>query len=193
MDNRTLVFLPATEPFDDRYGQAPAAIQTHPHWLIHHVRFARMVWYNAAVRQRAVEQIETANLSNLVLVGFSKSGLGAWNMAMALANRVKATVIFDSPMCTQPMPSYFGGGFYQTNAQWCDDLPSKSVTRFAELMPRDSRLILIGGEGFSEDMRLMSRLLNEHDVSHTHIDQPCLKHHWNSGWLAMAFDALARD
>ncbi len=72
-----LVILPATEPDDTTYGPAPERIEAYPEASVHPIRFSSMVWYNEAVCKATIVQIKALNLSEIILVGFSKSGLGA--------------------------------------------------------------------------------------------------------------------
>ena len=66
-----VVFLPATDPRDDRYGRAPDRLDGYTDAMVRHVRFPTMVWYNAAIRRQAIEQIEAMDLPPVILVGFS--------------------------------------------------------------------------------------------------------------------------
>jgi pimeloyl-ACP methyl ester carboxylesterase len=93
-----LVILPATEPDDTTYGTAPMHIEAYPDAVVHQIRFPKMVWYNETVCKETIAQIEALGLSEIVLVGFSKSGLGAWHIARAMPERVAGTIIFDSPV-----------------------------------------------------------------------------------------------
>ena len=93
-----LVILPATEPDDTTYGTAPMHIEAYPEATVHHIRFPKMVWYNETVCKETIAQIEALGLSEIVLVGFSKSGLGVWHIARAMPERVAGTIIFDSPV-----------------------------------------------------------------------------------------------
>ncbi|OGV51650.1 MAG: hypothetical protein A2X49_13960 [Lentisphaerae bacterium GWF2_52_8] len=99
-----IVLLPATEPYDKTYGEMPRQLKGYPQASIHHVSFPRMVWYNREVRGQALEQIAALSISPLILVGFSKSGLGAWNITRTAADIISATIIFDAPVSREALP-----------------------------------------------------------------------------------------
>ena len=89
-----LVLLPATEPGDDTYGIMPGRVEAYPSAVVHPVHFPTMVWYNESIRNAAIAQIQSLETNPVILVGFSKSGLGAWNIARTIPQRISGTIIF---------------------------------------------------------------------------------------------------
>jgi pimeloyl-ACP methyl ester carboxylesterase len=185
-----LVLLPATDPDDPRYGTMPERIAGYPGVVLGHVRFPHVVWYNQAVREQALQQINALPLSPIVLVGFSKSGLGAWNIARTLPGRVEATIIFDAPVIRAELPPWGTGPFYADNEAWLADLPIRHVAEFKAALPAQHRLILISGANFHSEMMALSQALNDTGVEHTFLPRPHLKHHWSSGWIEEGLDRL---
>ncbi|HOF17893.1 MAG TPA: hypothetical protein PK082_03210 [Phycisphaerae bacterium] len=190
---RDWVFLPATEPDDTTYGVAPARLDEAPECRVHHVRFDSLVWYNRAVRRQAAGQIDAMGLSSFALVGFSKSGLGAINLACELGRRVAATVVFDAPVARLKLPPWDTEPFYAGDEDWLADLPMANAATVRQTLPQSHRLILISGEGFHDEMEAFSRRLDELGLGHVFLPRPRMKHHWNSGWLAEAIAALRAD
>lgn len=187
---RHVVFLPATDPNDARYGVAPARLKGFSRLAFHHVRFPTMVWYNAAVRQAAMAQIKALGLPALVLVGFSKSGLGAWNIARALPECVAATVIFDAPATLERRPGWKAEDFYADDAAWQADLPCRLVPEFKAAMPAAHRLVLVSGAAFHPAMSRLSNLLADATVPHTFLARPAMPHHWQAGWIEEALGVV---
>lgn len=185
-----LVYLPATEPGDATYGVVPPEIPGHPRVSVHAVSFPKLVWYNPVVREQAIAQIRDMKLTDIVLVGFSKSGLGAWNIACAIPDLVSGTIIFDAPVARQTLPSWGTENFYADDAAWRADLPIANIERFKSAVPADHQLVLISGEGFGDEMRQLSRALVHADVRHTFLPRPRMQHHWNAGWLEQALGEL---
>lgn len=185
-----LVFLPATDPHDRTYGVIPERIDSYPYVTIHQVRFPAMVWYNQTVRDQAIRQIDAMHLASIVLVGFSKSGLGAWNIARALPGRLAATIIFDAPAAREELPPWSTAAFYPDNAAWLADLPIRHVAEFKTALPKGHRLILISGANFHDEMSALLRALTDAGIAHTFLPRPHLKHHWNSGWIEEALALL---
>ncbi|MBT3342675.1 MAG: hypothetical protein HN712_26685 [Gemmatimonadetes bacterium] len=186
-----IVYLPATEPEDATYGFPPSQIVGRSDLVFHEVRFGHMVWYNEQIRAEALEQIAALNLDRLVLVGFSKSGLGAWHLTRALGDRVEATIIFDAPFAHEAIPTQWGAGpFYSDVETWREELPIRRVTDLELQGHRGHRLILVSGVNFDADMVAMGDQLAEADCPHTLLRRPELTHHWSSGWLELALTEL---
>lgn len=178
-----LVFLPATEPDDTTYGKIPEQIEAYPAIAIHQVRFPTMVWYNETICKQAIAQIQSLNLTQIIIVGFSKSGLGAWHIARAIPDIVTGTIIFDAPVARAELPPWGTAPFYANDAAWQKDLPIRTIADFQAAMPITHSLVLISGEGFDPEMDTLSQALCKTGLEHTFLPRPQTKHHWNSGWL----------
>ncbi len=185
-----LIFLPATEPDDTTYGSIPKQIETHPNVTLYPLRFPHMVWYNQAVRDQAIRQIDALQLDSFILVGFSKSGLGAWNIARSIPDRVDATILFDAPVTRTEVPPWGADPFYPTQESWLADLPIRGVSDFKAALPPRHRLILISGANFPDEMAALSHALIAAHVEQTFLPRPHLSHHWNSGWIEEALEVL---
>lgn len=180
-----LVLLPATEPGDTTYGLTPAAV---PGARAHPLPFPHLVWYNAAVRAEAARMVAELALPRFVLVGFSKSGLGAWNLAQELPVPPLATVIFDAPMARRQLPPWQTAAFYRDDREWLADLPLAQVA--AGRWP-PGRLLLCTGAAFHDEMLTCSAALRGAGAAHDLLPAPARPHHWDSGWLAEALALLA--
>ncbi|GMV79381.1 MAG: hypothetical protein AMXMBFR7_05650 [Planctomycetota bacterium] len=185
-----LVFLPATEPNDLTFGSSPDRISGRPDLRIHTVRFPHLVWYNAQVRREAAAQIEALGAERMVLFGFSKSGLGAWNLARELPHRIAATVIFDAPVARRKLPNWGTAPFYPGDEAWRTDLPMENLETFRTAVSLTHRLILISGANFHTEMVELSEALKRARAAHTFLPRPDLKHHWDSGWINLALREL---
>ena len=178
-----LVFLPATEPDNETYGRVPETIKEFPDASIHTIKYPDLVWYNEAVCNEAISQIRALALSPVVLIGFSKSGLGAWNIARALPDIVAGTIIFDSPVTRTELPSWGTAPFYKDDASWQKDLPILHMDEFQSAMPETHRLVLIAGPGFNDEMTQLSDALAKRGSTHAFLPLSHLEHHWNTGWI----------
>ena len=186
-----LVFLPATDPQDTTYGTIPKQIIGHKNVAVHRVYFPNLVWYNEAVRTQAIEQIDSLRIDFPVLVGFSKSGLGAFNIARMISDQVAGAIIFDAPVAR--MKSVWNTAeFYPNDESWLADIPVLHLSDIKNVFKAAQPLILISGMGFHNEMVELSRLLHENSVNHTFLPHPDMKHHWNSGWIEEAVDILLK-
>ncbi len=186
-----LVFLPATEPTDTTYGVIPKTLSFGSHSVCQSLDFGRLVWYNAAVRAEARAQISRLDPGLIVLVGFSKSGLGAWNLTRELPDRVAATLIFDAPLTRAKLPPWGTAPFYADDAAWAADRPLLQIAAFKASVPASHRLILISGANFHGEMETFSKALRTAGVAHAFLASPGRRHHWNSGWLEEALPLLS--
>jgi pimeloyl-ACP methyl ester carboxylesterase len=137
-----------------------------------------------------VDQLRALPATRPVLVGFSKSGLGAWNLARELGDALAATVIFDAPMARLQTPPWDAARFYPDDAAWQRDLPALHVPqmtgRFAP-----GPLIMVTGCKFHDEMVQVSRRMAQAKIDHCLLPQPQREHHWQSGWLQDALAGLA--
>jgi len=178
-----IAFLPATDPADSAYGRPPLHLPEGSGLSIRQVQYPTQVWYNREIREQAAAQLWTEPNTPVVLVGFSKSGLGAWNLTRENPDRVLATLIFDAPMVMETLPDWETEMFYADDTAWQEDLPLRTAGNFDSVMPDTHLLILISGEHFHDQMSEMSRRLTQQGRQHVFFPRPHLKHHWGSGWL----------
>ena len=187
------IFLPATVPGDETYGVTPERIEGFSADSVHAIRFPDQVWYNAVVCRDAIAQIDALGRDPATLIGFSKSGLGAWNIARAIPERVACTIIFDAPVARDILPPWDTQAFYADDAAWQQDLPLRTLDAFKAAMPEKHLLILISGANFHDEMHTLSEALGKHGVRHVFLPRPDLKHHWQSGWIEAGLDVMRRQ
>lgn len=184
-----LVFLPATLAEDRTYGAIPERIAAYPQVNVHAVRFPGVVWYNRTIRDQAIAQIRELVLDSFILVGFSKSGLGAWNIAREIPERVSGTLIFDAPVASDDWRRW-GDEFYQDDVTWQRDLPLRTVLEARGALQPNPRLVLISGEAFHEQMSTLAAALAAVGIRRTFISHPDMAHHWQAGWIEEGLAAL---
>ncbi|MBU4199440.1 MAG: hypothetical protein KKE37_12330 [Verrucomicrobia bacterium] len=190
IDMLNLVFLPATELRDETYGTVPERIAGYPGASLRQIHYPTLVWYNEAIRREAIAQIRSLNVVPVILVGFSKSGLGAWNITRSIPNCISGTIIFDAPVAREERPPWETVPFYENNASWLEDLPTRTVEDFQAVVPKTHTLVLISGEGFHAEMDTLAQALSKTRITHVFLPRPHLKHHWQSGWIEEGLHAL---
>ena len=177
----TEIYLPASAPSNTRYGLVPRQPAVEGHTCLS-VWFEDEVWYNKDVRAETRRQIEQVPGEGHILVGFSKSGSGALNIALDDPARYKAVVIFDSPLTYQELPPWNTAAFYDQEA-WEEDLPVNRIDDIAALA-ETVRIIHIGGRAFCEDHSAFDQMLIDRQIPALFASRPHLAHHWDSGWVA---------
>lgn len=180
---QVLAFLPATEPGNQNYGEIPESIALFHDLAVRQVNYPNLVWYNSAMQDAAIAQIRTWNTVSIILVGFSKSGLGAWNIARRIPELVTGTIIFDAPVARDTLPPWGTAPFYKDDAAWQEDLPLRTCEHFKAAMRTDHRLVLISGAAFHQEMCTLSEMLSGMGIRHVFLPRPYMKHRWNAGWI----------
>jgi pimeloyl-ACP methyl ester carboxylesterase len=165
-----VIFLPVENPPDPvnasaLCGDVPVEARA--------LRYQRMVWYDRADVDSAVAQIAALGVDSVILAGFSKSGPGAIQVALRIPEIVRGLLIFDAPFA---MPALGGNDPASARAE--------SLARaMHDALHPSTRIVLIGGEHFHEEMRGFGGLLTREAVPHDFIDQPGRAHRWDSGWV----------
>jgi len=185
-----LVLLPATEPGDETYGSMPERIDAYPDASIHQIRFPTMVWYNKTIRRETTSKIRSLGVEPIILIGFSKSGLGVWNVAREIPNLVSGMIIFDSPSVRLEPPLPEINPYYESPTAWREDVPNLTVEHFQTVMPKTSKLVLISGESFHDEMCTFADTLAGTSINYIFLQRQHLKHHWRSGWIEEGLKAL---
>lgn len=126
-----------------------------------------------------------------LLVGFSKSGWGAWSLLLRNPETFARAAAWDAPLMQSRPDKYGMGPIFGDHANFNGYLVSDLVKRQAELLRVRKRLVLTGYfESFRPHHVAMHELLNELGVPHAYRDGPKRDHHWESGWLDEAVGLL---
>lgn len=126
-----------------------------------------------------------------LLVGFSKSGWGAWSLLLRHPVLFGRAAAWDAPLM-QDAPDRFGmrpifGGQENFEKYRIAGL----IRARANLLRQRCRLILTGYAGaFRAHHRAMHKLLVNLAVPHEYRDGPQRAHQWHSGWLEEAVSIL---
>ena len=147
------------------------------------VRFDKEVWYNGHYRAETVNQIRLAGIAGpCVLVGFSKSALGAINIALENPKLFQAVLIYDAPLALVQVPPWNTADFY-SQTQWANDLPINKIPGIRGLLGT-VKLRHIGGTAFSPQHDRFDQALGPIPKNYEYFREPFMAHHWDSGWLS---------
>jgi len=120
-----------------------------------------------------------------LLLGFSKSGWGAWSLLLRNPDTFGRAAAWDSPMMMEKglygMAAIAGT---QENFER-HRIPNLLRERGRELGP-EPRLLLMGYDNFRAPTQQAHALLDELKIPHGYRDGPQRKHHWNTGWVEEA-------
>jgi hypothetical protein len=122
-----------------------------------------------------------------LLLGFSKSGYGAWSLLLRNPEVFERAAAWDAPLMLDAPGKYGSGPIFGNSENFADyhleALVQKSGGALASDPQGKPRLILTGYGNFRDEIVRMHALLMERQVHHVYRDGPRLEHHWHSGWV----------
>lgn len=214
---RVLYLLPVEANTEHRYGdgliEAKKLELANKHRLICVApTFSHLPWYadhptDKTIRQETyflkvvvptIEQLypALAERNGRLLVGFSKSGYGAWSLLLRHPDTFAKAAAWDAPLM-KTAPDQFGmGPIYGTQENFSAyRLDSLLRNRATALRPKTgeqptARLIHLGYGNFRDHHQRAEALLNELQIPHSYADGPKLEHTWHGGWLEEAVKRL---
>jgi enterochelin esterase-like enzyme len=137
-----------------------------------------------------VEQTYPAirNADGRLLLGFSKSGWGAWSLLLRHPDHFGRAAAWDAPLMLDQPGKYGSGPIFGTG----DNFETYRVSRLVrEAKLIDSRrLILLGSGNFQSEHEQIRRLMSEAEIPHTYREGQQRKHDWHSGWVEEAVKLL---
>ncbi len=132
-----------------------------------------------------------------LLVGFSKSGYGAWSLLLRHPELFGRAVAWDAPLMLNEPGKYGSGDIYGTADNFASYELTKLIEKYAlptsaeASQPSTPRLIHLGYGNFRTEHEKMEARLKQLNVDHLYRDGPERKHHWESGWLPEAIELVA--
>lgn len=208
---RVLYVLPVEAKDGSRYGDGLKEIKKHnlhnKHQLICVApTFSHLPWYadhpsNAEIRQEAyfldvvapyVERAYPARKerSGRLLVGFSKSGWGAFSLLLRHSDKFEAAAAWDAPLM-KAEPNQFGmGPIFGSQANFENYQIATLFEKHREQFQYRVRLVLTGYGSFRQHHESAHKLMQELKIQHVYRDGPQRKHDWHSGWLAESLEML---
>ena len=124
------------------------------------------------------------------LLGFSKSGWGAWSLLARHPDQFGRAAAWDAPLDMQRFDLYGAAQVFGTQEHFESHrvLPAlQNSPAFAKSSPR---LVLTGYDSFRSHHESAHKLLDDWKIPHVYRDGPKLKHVWNSGWVEEAVELL---
>ena len=205
--------LPVEAGDGTRWGDSLAEVQKHDLHNKHRVvcvfpTFADLPWYadhpeNTQLQQEAyllqdvlplVEQNHPVlrTREGRLLVGFSKSGWGAWSLLLRHPDVFYRAAAFDAPLMMDAPGKYGSGPIFGTvdNFQRYQ-ISSLLEQRATDLRKTPSRLLLIGQGNFQPEHVQIKDRMKTLQIPHTWNAGTAREHSWHSGWVPDAFEFLS--
>jgi len=213
-DNRrypTVYVLPVEAGDEHRYGDGLAEIkrcdlQNKVQAIFVAPTFADLPWYadhptdpllqqeHYFVREVVPFIDETyptlAKPEGRLLVGFSKSGWGAFSLLLRHPDQFGRAAAWDAPLM-KAEPNQFGmGPIFGTQENFEKYQITRLLRRQAADLTGEPRLIHLGYGNFRSHHQDADALMKSLNISRIYHDGPHRKHAWESGWLREAVELL---
>lgn len=204
--------LPVEAARGNRYGDGLIEVKTHDLHNKHQAifvapTFTQLPWYadhpdDQRIQQETyfvkvvvhvVEQNYPAvqKAESRLLLGFSKSGWGAWSLLLRYPETFGRAAAWDAPLMMTDIGKYGNRPIFGTQANFLKYRLTDRIRAQAKLLREKPRLILTGyAAGFRQEHIAMHNLLKELRILHEHRDGPQRKHEWHSGWVPEAVELL---
>lgn len=208
---RVVYVLPVEAGRDSRYGDGLREVKTHNLHNIHQTMFvsptfSRLPWYadhstNLLIRQEAhfqkvvVPLIEktypaSSRPRDRLLLGFSKSGWGAWSILLRHPDLFGRAVAWDAPLLMDDFDHFGADDIFGTPENFTNYHVSNLLRMNAETLRREKRLILTGNSNFREHHLQTHDLLEDLNIPHDFRLGPERLHVWHSGWMPESVELL---
>lgn len=168
--------------------------------------FAHLPWYadhptDLAIRQESyfvkvvvpfIDQTYStrAERSGRWLLGFSKSGWGAWSLILRHPELFEKAAAWDAPLMLDQPGKYGSGPIFGTAENFARyHIPELLAKQSANFRGKP-RLILLGYGNFRSEHERLRPVLHEHEISFIERDGPQRNHDWHSGWVSEAVQLL---
>ncbi len=208
---RVLLVLPVEPGEGQHYGDGLAEIKRldlHNRYQLICVQptFSHLPWYadhptDLQIRQEAyllnvVLPFLTQNYpvakgsANRLLLGFSKSGWGAWSLLLRHPELFGRAAAWDAPVAMTAPDRYRMGPIFGTQQNFERYEILTAMQRNAAWLQSSERLGLFGYGNFRAQHEIVHARLVELGISHAYRDGPQREHTWTSGWIPEAVEFL---
>ncbi len=124
------------------------------------------------------------------LLGFSKSGWGAWSLLLRHPQVFERAAAWDAPLLLAAPGKYGSGPIFGDQPNFEQYQISRLVRERAAELSGPPRLILLGYGNFRDEHVGMHAFLEELHVPHLYRDGPQREHTWHTGWVEEAVREL---
>jgi enterochelin esterase-like enzyme len=125
-----------------------------------------------------------------LLLGFSKSGWGAWSLLLRHPESFGRAAAWDAPMMTEQLGKYGTTPVFGTQENFEKYRITDLLRTNGHLLGTNKRLILTGQGNFQPEHERVHALMNDLKIPHEYRAGELRKHDWHSGWVPEAVELL---
>jgi hypothetical protein len=138
----------------------------------------------------AVDKLYPSKQPCRLLLGFSKSGWGAFTLLLRHPELFAAASAWDAPLTKDKPDQFEMPGVFAAQANFESYQVTKLLREKAGLLAERKRLALFGYGNFRDHHLKAHALMQELKIPHDYADGPHREHVWGSGWLPESIEAL---
>jgi S-formylglutathione hydrolase FrmB len=127
-----------------------------------------------------------AEAGGRTLLGFSKSGWGAFSLLLRHPEVFGKAAAWDAPLMMDQPNRYGMGEIFGTQENFEKYQITKLLERRADELRGGKRLIVLGYGNFRDHHQKAHGLMEKLKIDHEYRDGPARKHDWGSGWVPEA-------
>jgi enterochelin esterase-like enzyme len=131
-----------------------------------------------------------AEAGGRTLLGFSKSGWGAFSLLLRHPEFFGKAAAWDAPLMMDQPNRYGMGEIFGTQENFDKYQITKLLEGRTDELRESKRLILLGYGNFREQHKKAHALMDKLKIGHDYRDGPARKHEWSSGWVPEAVGLL---
>jgi len=124
------------------------------------------------------------------LLGFSKSGWGAWSLLLRHPDQFQKAMAWDAPLLLDQPGPYGTKPIFGTTDNFKQYQLTRLLDKQAQHFQGEPRLFHWGYDSFRKHHQQMDLKLQELKIKAVYRDGPQRQHHWESGWLGEAVELL---
>jgi hypothetical protein len=125
-----------------------------------------------------------------LLLGFSKSGWGAFSLLLRHPDQFSRAAAWDAPM-NMVRPQFGMGDIVGTQENFEKYRIARLLEQQAEVVQKEERLALVGYANFRDHHQTIHDQLIRLKIPHLYRDEKKPKHTWDAGWIDEAVRFLA--
>ena len=207
-----LLVLPVEPGLEHHYGDGLAEVrrrQLHNRYglVVAEPTFSQLPWYgdhpsDPQVRQESyllkviLPFLRThypigPGRKNVLLLGFSKSGWGAWSLLVRHPELFERAAAWDAPLAMLAPDKYRMNVVFPTPESFRPYCLIRAMGLSNGELHSEPRLGLFGYGNFRDQHLVMHQRLDELLIPHVWRDGPPREHVWESGWVSEAVEFLA--
>lgn len=127
-----------------------------------------------------------------LLVGFSKSGWGAWSLLLRHPDVFGRAASWDAPLLMGWPSKYGSQPIFGTEENFEKYRITRLLDERAKLFASEPPRLILLGKGNFNDHEPIHAMLEKLGIPHTYHDGPKTPHVWDAAWLKPAVEALRK-